>query len=697
MFWSTRPFVRILFFFIPGIFMAYYFPVFQTLNKFIYLGLILSLLVLSILFLWQKKWSLRWVSGLSIGLIIFTLAMFLTTIHYEELPQLPQSEKSFFVADIVNDPVPSEHSLKTILQIQNMLDSSGAYTGKLMVMAYFSKDSLSDKLVYGDRLSFVGTIRNPDGPKNPGEFDYKEFLRINGIQHVTFIPKGSWVLLGSTNRNPFFSIAGKARRYLLKALSENNLDDRNYAVAAAILLGYDNLMDPELEQNFVSAGAMHILCVSGLHVGVVYLVINFLLGFMKKSQFQVWLKALILLLFIWSYALLTGLAPSVQRASVMISILIVGNALGRGRDSFNTLAVSAVLLLVFDPLLLFNVGFQLSYSAVIGILFFYQPIYRKFYTKNYILDKIWSVSVISLAAQLGTFPLAAHYFHFFPTYFWLTNILIFPLSFVIIGLGMLFISISWLPVIPAVVGYGLSGVLFVLNELVEAVRSLPFSGLNNLYFPWIKVAIVYLLIIFIFKMIIQKNIRYLLPAVISLLILISIATVHHYNLSMQHQLVVYSINKHTAIDFIKGRNHVFLADSLLLDNASKQNYYLKNSKISWGLAEANYTMKSAIDNPDLGFEYDGDFGVFDSFKFVVIDGSRDYYPGSFDKQNLDAVFISGSKWLDLESISECFLFELLVIDSSVPAWKRSKLQDKAEKLGIQYYIVSEQGAFIKKL
>jgi len=176
------------------------------------------------------------------------------------------------------------------------------------------------------------------------------------------------------------------------------------------------------------AGAMHILCVSGLHVGIIYLVISFFLGFLNNTRFNNILKAILLLLTVWAYAIITGLSPSVQRASLMLSVFIIGNLLNRARDTYNTLAISALILLIIDPYLLFNVGFQLSYAAVIGIVTFHQPIYKLLYFKNTIIDKIWSITVLSFAAQMATFPIATYYFHFFPPWFWLTNLFTFPLS-----------------------------------------------------------------------------------------------------------------------------------------------------------------------------------------------------------------------------------------------------------------------------
>ena len=379
------------------------------------------------------------------------MGILLVNLTNSRQPEISLGNFETFMGRVIEEPVETAETVRTVIEIRQIINNDTVIMNPGRTMAYFRKDSLSMQLEYGDMIVFQGKLTVPEGPKNPGEFNYAEFLALQNVHYIVFISGDNWSLLG-TSSNKLKSLAIKARKYLLNVLKDNGLAGNDYAVAAAILLGYDQLLEPELEQNYVTAGAMHILCVSGLHVGIIYLVLNFLLGFLRRNKLQKIIKVILLLTMIWFYALLTGFSPSVQRASLMITIFILATLSSKQKDVYNTLAASAIILLFVDPFIIFNVGFQLSYTAVLGILMFYKPIAGIFFIKNPVVRKIWEIVAVSTAAQLGTFPLAAHYFHFFPTYFWLTNIFIFPLSFAIVGAGMLLMAASWLPVISNLVG-----------------------------------------------------------------------------------------------------------------------------------------------------------------------------------------------------------------------------------------------------
>jgi competence protein ComEC len=698
MFWSSRPFVRALLFLLTGILLGYFVPLKLSLSFYqVLIGILMVFLFLAIYGIHKKRsFKHHWVQGLIIGLMLMLTGILLVTLQMDTSSGSVVVEADSFNAQVINEPLQTQQSVKMILEVRPFSEEEDKEQ-TIRVIAFFEKDENSEALKYGDRLVFREKVSHPRKPMNPGEFDYENYLALNGIHYSVFIKANKWQYLAYDPPNIFKRLAGQLRNYLLKSLQENGLGDRTYAVAAAILLGYDNLMDRELEQDFVSAGAMHILCVSGLHVGVIYLVFNLLLGFLRKNRLQQIVKAMLLLGLVWAYAMLTGLSPSVQRASVMISIFIIGNAINRQRDAYNTLAASAFVLLLFNPLLIFNVGFQLSYAAVLGILTFHRPIYGLLYFKNSTVDKLWSVTVLSFAAQLGTFPLAAHYFHFFPTYFWLSNLLIFPLSFAIIIVGMAFISVSWLPLIPKFVGPVLSGLVYILNQIVGLVKYLPFHGLNDLYFPWTKVLLVYLIIVLVFVMLNKKNIRLLVPVLSVFLMLLLFETVHKFNVLKQNRIVVYSLNKSSVYDFIRGEEHLLLLDSIALIGDKNLDYFLLNSRLAWGLETNRTSLKKPNLKNNIGLYFDGEFAAFGDFKIAIVDGIRTFCPVSQKKIKLDAIFVKGKKSLKISDLRACFDVNTIILDASVPYWKSKKIEEESENMGINTHNVKKQGAYILEL
>ena len=476
MIWSVRPFVRILIFFVIGILITRYIPAISNINNKIFLLISLVLFLVSFfLTLTTLKHKFNWITGLTFGILIsITAILFTSDKTYKIAGDTIDNEYHTYLGNIISNPTETKQAVKAIVTVTQVNPGFAKNSNQKKVLCYFSKDSLSMSLAYGDIITVNSKLTIPGKPLNPEEFNYAEYLKQNGIYYTSYINHSSWELVGYSPKNPIIAIAGKLRNRILNILSKNGLSGQNYSVAAAILLGYDDTMENTLKQDYIMAGAMHILCVSGLHVGIIFLVISFLLSFLNNNRHNNILKAIILLLTVWAYATLTGLSPSVQRASLMLSVFIIGNLLNRARDTYNTLAISALILLIIDPYLLFNVGFQLSFAAVIGIVTFHQPIYKLLYFKNTIIDKIWSITVLSFAAQLATFPIATYYFHFFPPWFWLTNLFTFPLSFLIIATGLLFVVTLWIPFIPQAVGWLLSGMIYLLNLVVGTVKFLPF-------------------------------------------------------------------------------------------------------------------------------------------------------------------------------------------------------------------------------
>lgn len=695
MFWTERPFVRIFFLFLTGILLVVYFPIFRTLNAFLLLSVAFSLLMLSFIFtIYLKTKKLDSLAGFTSALLIIALAVAVTSIYYSRVEEPLSPDDAFYLARIVKEPAASEKAIKVLMQIESYQDTSGLNKTYARVMVFFEKDSLSQTLAYGDEVMFSAKFKQPSKPMNPGEFDYARFLDLNLIKYVAYVRGENWSLVSERNGFSVFAFAAQVRHRLLDELKKNGLSGDEYAVTAAMLLGYDNLMEQGLEQNFRTAGAMHILVVSGLHVGIIYLVLNFLLGFLGKSRKQKIVKMLILLTIVWFYAILTGLAPSVQRSAVMVSMFIFADTTKRFKDNYNTLAASAVLLMLFNPLIIFSVGFQMSYAAVFGILFFYRPIFQLIYIKNKFLRIFWEIIAVSLSAQLGIFPISVHYFHFFPLYFLLTNIVVFPLSFLILTSGLLFVVIFWVPFVSTLVGAFLYYIVYVLNFLIAQIKYFPFSGISDLYFSWFSVVFVYLLIFTLFYWLVLRNNRLALPFFISLFLLLSLGTFRQYQNLQQKSLLIYHIDKHTAIDFIRGDKHVLLADSALLADSGMIAYHLANFLISKNLDRESAYLNQKIDNAEVGLRFHQNIADFNAYRLLIIDENSEYLPGNYEKPKLDAVLITGNNKMDLSELRQCFIFDLIIMDASVPLWKKKKLQLEAETLRIQVYDTGIGGAFI---
>ncbi len=356
---------------------------------------------------------------------------------------------------------------KILFRSEQVVSNKMLYEVDGTLLAYIQRGGASvnvgDVIVCKPRLT---AIRNKG---NPGEFDAEYYWKTKGVEDMVFLREGDFEVLENTPK-PFFD---RLRNYL-KGELEQALSPELSGLAIALSLGDKGGLSQETRDNFSNAGAMHVLAVSGLHVGILLGIIQWIfyqVGFLRKKKVYILCAIGVL----WFFALLTGLAPSVFRATLMFSFLGFGKLLGRRFFSLNALLVSGLFLLMLDANTLFDIGFQLSFLALLGILFFFQPIANLWSVSNKWLDKLWQGTALGLAAQIGTIPISLYYFHQFPNYFMLTNIGLILVSGVALGSVLLFFITSKIPIINDVVAYALEHVFGGMASFVRWIDHLPFS------------------------------------------------------------------------------------------------------------------------------------------------------------------------------------------------------------------------------
>ena len=503
-----------------------------------------------------------------------------------------------------------------------------------------------------------------------------------GITGQCWLKDADWLDLQINRANPVFAFSYRFRDHLLLSLQRCGMKDKEFGVAAAILLGYDDSLADEVRKNYVTAGSMHILCVSGMHVGIIYLLASFLLGFLKRKKWQKVLRNSLLLLLIWLYAFIAGLSPSILRATLMISIVIIGEIIHRKGFAINSIAASAFILLCVNPNNLFEIGFQLSYVAVIGIVVLQKPIYHLFYLKNKLLDKAWEITAVALAAQAATMPFTLFYYHQFTTYFWLSNLFMTPISFFVVMGGMVLLLVSWIPYINIGLGYLVWGVLYLMNQLVSWVESLPFSIVKGLYVSQLEFILLLLALLFLLLCFAWHRKRMLIAMLSSLLLFMVSVTLRQYVSDAYNGMTFFSLRRHTAIDFIKDGHHVLLADSTLMANKSTVDYSMTGF----------WTLKNLTHSPEvISFEddYEGAF-VCKRANLVSFEGKLlALWDDTFAVEDslsyrlpVDYLLVTGKQKPDIQSIVNGYDAQLLLIDGSVPYYLAERWMIQAEKQGV---------------
>ncbi|HOI33215.1 MAG TPA: ComEC/Rec2 family competence protein, partial [Bacteroidales bacterium] len=534
-----------------------------------------------------------------------------------------------------------------------------------------------------------------DSPKNPGQFNYKQYLSDQNIFYQIYLKNEDWFLTNYKIQNPIFALAFQLRDYLLNVLTTHQISGEEFAVAASILLGYDDSLPAYLRKGYVAAGAMHVLCVSGLHVGIVFLFFSFLLKPLKDKGFQGITKTLILLLTIWAYALITGLSPSIQRASLMISFVLIGKLFGRKGFALNAVAASAFVILILNPQNLLHIGCQLSYAAVFGILLLHKPIASLFYFKNKVLSISWDVTALALAAQMATTPFVLYYFHQFPVYFWLSNIFLMPLSFVVIITGMALLSLHFLPLIPSLIGKSLSAMIYLMNTGIQWIESLPHSIIKGLYVNVFEFVVLGILLILLTLLIRKKrSVFALFSALLAVLILVSIT---HRNIenSRQISLIIYDLNKTSAIDFIFAHEHILLSDSSLVNDNFTKEFFLEGSWFEKGLSSVPSFLffdEEKFDNPFMSKRKQ--FIGFGEKIMLIWEKERYCQDSMAYRPKVDWVLVRGKQRENLKEMLNGYEPAMVILDGSVPYYLAKKWIEAASTKNIPIHYTKDKGAFV---
>ena len=573
-FYGQLPFLRLLLSFLAGLVLAYHYP--EIIDIPVSLLASIALLVLLIHKFLGISYIYRWING-------FLLSVFLITFGYYWMDERRTSTNDFeniygkqkcIILEVNDKTVDRGNFLKFTALVIKIDDSASINNTGRKLLVYLEKDS-TPGINYGDILICNARIDEILPPKNPGEFNYRQFTLNQGISGQIWLRPSSWNLLNKNIEKSLLSRVYSLSAYLNEKLTKVFQDKNDLSVARAMLTGDNSNFDTDLRQKYNGVGAMHILCVSGLHVGIIFLLLNSLLSFLNKTKLTRWIKSVALLICIWMYAMITGLSPSVLRATTMFSFIIIGMILHEKPNIYNSLFASAFLLLVIDPYIITSVGFQLSYLAVIAIVSLQPLLYKLITSRFYIIDRAWAIITVSIAAQIGTAPLAIMYFHQFPNYFILTNLLVIPLSALILYSGFTFLVFSGWELgsyIPAKIL--LYSVKF-LNYSTEVIYSLPNPVSDGLYISSEQSILLYGILISVLFFLHFKKKKALFSSLVLIIFLSVVSTTRKWQSLKRREIIEYSVKGHTAVDFISGSRHVFVADSALLRDDKKLNFHIK--------------------------------------------------------------------------------------------------------------------------
>ncbi len=475
--------------------------------------------------------------GILMTLSIFLCGLLLYTLGKNQLSTLEQKE-GHYICTLSEYPEDKPNSLRAILKLHAVVNGRDTVPLRGSMMVWFRKDPFIGKLLPGDILKLKCEPAPVVNRGNPHEFDYRFYCENKGIRYFTFAGRED-ILAHSSPDNPGLRYRALIiRQRIIEMYSERGITDDRIGLVAAITLGEKNLLDPEQKQIFIKAGVMHIMAVSGLHAVILSVfIMNLLFFFRGKLEFLRILTAVALL---WGFAFVTGLTPSVLRAALMFTFLQAGRLMKRDVNSINSVLASAMVLLTAHPSVLFDAGFLLSYSAVIFIICFYRNFYMKIRFRNFAADKVWQSAAVTIIAQAGTLPLTISLFNRFPAWFLLTNIIIVPLSSIVVITGCLVPLTYPVVFISRPLALLMNKLTGVTEQLTAKAASLPLATIENIgMIP----AESFLLFVFVFfftiSLLNRKTIPLRIP-LIALLALTGAGTVRSIHDRISGELIVYN-------------------------------------------------------------------------------------------------------------------------------------------------------------
>ncbi|MGC4100454.1 ComEC/Rec2 family competence protein [Ferruginibacter sp.] len=447
--YKTAPFVRLLLPFVTGITIQWYAQLPFVSILLAVTGFGAAIILFKFLPL-SFRFKLQAVQGILINLLLIAFGLFITwqkdIRHSNNWYGNYYNDSGYIIARIDEPLVEKVKSYKAnaVAEAFVTADSTIACTGNLLL--YFSKDSAAQQLHYGDRVLLNKKLQPIKNSGNPGAFNYEQYAAFQQLFNNAFLKEKDWILLPQKNVNAFKQFIYAARENILNNLRKNiNTGKDELGIAEALLIGYTNDLDKDLVQAYSNTGVVHIIAISGMHLGLIYVLLVWLFARIPLVNRSKLLQVVLILSCLWLFSLLTGASASVLRSAVMFTFITIGNNISKKPSIYNSLAASAFTLLCYDPYFLWDVGFQLSYLAVVGIIIFQKPIYNLIYIKNKWIDAVWKLVAVSLAAQILTFPVCIYYFHQFPNLFLLTNIVAVPLSSIILYAEIFLVAFSWIP------------------------------------------------------------------------------------------------------------------------------------------------------------------------------------------------------------------------------------------------------------
>ena len=512
--------------------------------------LLIAALVLFLASLFFNNRITNIIYGFAVSITFFTTGIVLYNFEKSRLSVLDEKE-SLLLCSVTDYPEEKANSLSITLKLKGEYLETGLVPLNGSLLAYHDKKDTTLKLIPGDIVVIKCTPVAITNKNNPGEFDYRFWLENQGIKYLAYTKAPDFIKKAQPLKRSFRNNAYMVRRQIIGMFEKRGIRGERLALVAAITLGHKSLLDPETKLNFSKAGAMHVMAVSGMNAGILSLFIFNMLFFLKGRLAPI--KSLITILVIWFFAFITGLTPSVERATLMFSFIQAGKLLGRQPNPINSVLASAFVMLIIRPSVLFDTGFQLSYVAVLFIIGFYENFKSVICFRRKIPEVFWEAIIVTLIAQAGTLALTIMSFNRFPVYFLLTNLIVVPVSSLMIILAFLMIITFPVPFLSQLIADILNFTTFLTGESTRIISSFNHSSIDNIGMSPLECILLTIFIALVLSWLISKEKKPLFIPLIFLLFFILTGTISTVQTERSNELIVYNTSGSTTIGLRRGK------------------------------------------------------------------------------------------------------------------------------------------------
>jgi competence protein ComEC len=702
-----NPFARLLSFFAAGIWLAHAFSISEKLFWLMSFLVPIMFINLALIIRFCKSLSLGWLYGFQVSLLLLVTGILNMSVHIISGERILRyaDKQHICLIRIIEPPEVKDRHLQTTARIIGLFNGEKLCRRNCRVLVYFEKDSLASKLIPGHEIVVKGIFKRIPDPGNPGEFNYRKYLANRKIFLQIYLSSGTWKKINSPDKRSLRIIAFKMRDRLLNQYDKIGLDAKELALLSALTLGYRNDLDAQTRHIFSQAGVMHVMALSGFNVGILVLVTSFILRFTEVIYPGKIIKTFVIILFIWLFALITGLSAPVTRATLMVTLVLIGKIMHRQINTYNILFASAFFFLALSPGMLTDVSFQLSFSAVLGIIMYQPVIYRIFTFKHYLADKIWQLFTVSCAAQFSTLPLTLYYFHQFPVYFWFTNLYVVPMVSLIICIAGAYLLISFIHPLSLVLGKALMITLKGLYFSVEFVENLPYALIDNLFIDASQAIVLIILVLFTGLFFLHHKAVFLFIAIALSVVFQFKNVLHNADYRQQQICMVGDLKGITSLIFISGSKSTLLVYPQSKLTEIQLNYTFRNFLTCHGinndinlidLVEPEINEKASISDLYCRTAWHGKNTIigFSDHLIIFLSDEQFYSISARCRLKADLVVVSGNLTPDPARINELLEMRLLVIDSSVNYYRAQCWKNACKQIGINYWNVSEKGAFM---